>query len=209
VLFRNARAIVRDPDDDLVLDQIFHAHLCGSIRMAILDGVDQKIADHLLDFLPVRIHINGIGVFHVKDKGYLFLGRFHLQQVKGVLDKFDDVKIFPYQFEFPNFKFGDKIKVLDNVNQSLYPFAGALQVFLAELFILHGPIQKGQAIALHREQGGFEFMGHIAQKVFSVLFLDPQGINLNFFAFGKPFDLFGKGLHVRGNRSRRQGRGFQ
>src|SRR5690606_15252010 len=150
---------------------------------------------------PVRIDKDGFVILHIKGQGNVFFGGVHLQELKGGFDQFDDIEILPAELDVPYLEFGDQVQVLYNIDQSVHPLTGPLQVFLAELLVIHGPVQKGEDIALYREQGGLELVGHIAQKVPSVLLADLQGIDLDFLSLGKPFDFLGKGHHVRGHRS--------
>jgi len=66
MLFWDSGTIVRHPYDNLVLDQIFHTYLGRSFGQSIFNGIDQQIAHYLLYFLLIPIHVDGIGIIHIK-----------------------------------------------------------------------------------------------------------------------------------------------
>jgi len=109
VLFGNSDPVIGNPYDYLVFYQVFHTYFGSSIGMAVFNRVHQEVTDHLLYLFPIGIHINGFGIFHVESEGDLFLSRLHLQEIKGILNKLDDIKIFPFHFQLTGFELGDKI----------------------------------------------------------------------------------------------------
>ena len=122
--------------------------------MAILDRIYQKIGDHLLNLFLICMNVNRTWVTRIKDQGDPFFRSFHFEQVKNVLYEFYYIKIFPFQVQVSDFKLGDQVQILDNVNEAFYPFGRPLQVFFAHFFILHGPVKQGVYITLYGKQGG-------------------------------------------------------
>ena len=95
----------------------------------------------------------------------------HFYGIGDFVHQGDDIETFLVEDQHARFEFRYLFQVLHDIDQPVYAFFGAFQVFAVDVFVLQSAVEQGQDVALYRKNRGFDFVRHIAEELFAVSFV--------------------------------------
>ena len=169
MLLRDANAVVRDAERDLVGGMGLGLEGDGPARVGVFDGVVDEVDEHASDAVRVAVG-RGDLVGHVGVKrDVLFVG-FELQRVLDFLEEGGEVELFLRHFHLPGLDFGDGREVAGQVFEPGDVVEDLLQKSPIHLLVVEGAVEEGFGKALRREDGRLEFVGDVSDKLAPVAF---------------------------------------
>ena len=167
----DADAVVPDGDIDLVAP-VRRLDRDAGIRVAELDGVVDEVVEHLLDLLPVRVHVEMAGSQEKLD-GDPPLCTDPLKGGGRVLDDFVDVEDLLVQHQVPAVELVQGQQILGQIGQTLGLKEDDVQVFLLH-FRRDRAVRHGLHISLDGCEGRAEIVGYVCHEFLLVILHIPQ-----------------------------------
>ena len=139
----------------------------SGFRVAELDGIVQKVVEHLVDLALVRVDCQ---MFGGKEKfdGYFFLGTGAFKRGGCIFYDLVDVKFLPVQQDIFAVELIESQKILGQVCQSFCLKQDDLQIFFVH-FRGNGAVCHGFDISLDGSQRGAEVVGDVGHKFFLIV----------------------------------------
>ena len=149
VLFRNTYPVVGH-FDHYPVEHVDETDRGATSFAAVFDRIGQQVGYDLTDSSPVGENIYGrLGYARADFDGDAVCSGLHFYGIGDFVHQGDDIETFLVEDQHARFEFRYLFQVLHDIDQPVYAFFGAFQVFAVDVFVLQSAVEQGQDCLLY------------------------------------------------------------